>query len=90
MPPELFEEAVTAHDPGNVHIDGAKIVELYQKEGKVPAEGDGLFGFVPDIAEIVNRAIDMRGVNVHRLLSLVGAEVDRTVTNFRAVNFKRE
>jgi len=33
-------------------------------------------GFVLNVAEVVNRAIQMREVNVHGLLRLVGAEVD--------------
>lgn len=48
--PELFAEAAQAHEPGSVHIDAGKMLELYKAEGKVPAEGDGLFGFVPDLA----------------------------------------
>lgn len=54
--PELFAEAAAAHEPGSVHIDAGKMLELYQKEGKVPAEGDGLFGFVPDLAAKVQDA----------------------------------
>jgi hypothetical protein len=49
--PDLFEEFGNAHDAGSVHIDAAKVLELYQREGKVPAAGDGLFGFVPGLAE---------------------------------------
>lgn len=49
--PELFAEFGNAHDAGNVHIDAAKVLELYQKEGKVPSAGDGLFGWVPGLAE---------------------------------------
>ncbi len=48
--PETFEEFGAAHGDEVVHVDAQKIVELYEKEGKVPAEGDGLFGFVPNIA----------------------------------------
>jgi hypothetical protein len=54
--PDLYAQSVEAHDPGNVHIDGKKIVELYEKEGKVPTEGDGLLGFVPDLATKMNDA----------------------------------
>jgi hypothetical protein len=48
--PDLFAEFGNAHDAGSVHIDAAKVLELYQAAGKVPAAGDGLFGFVPDLA----------------------------------------
>lgn len=48
--PETFAEFGAAHGDDVVYIDAAKIMELYQKEGKVPAEGDGLFGFVPGLA----------------------------------------
>lgn len=54
--PELYAEFANAHDAGVVHVDAAKVLELYQKEGKVPAEGDGLFGFVPGLAEKVQAA----------------------------------
>jgi hypothetical protein len=54
--PQLFAESVAAHDPGELHIDAAKVADLYQKAGKVPAEGDGLLGFVPGLADKIEAA----------------------------------
>lgn len=59
--PELFSEAAAAHEPGNVHIDAAKLVELYESKGKVPAEGDGLFGYVPELAAKLEQATAVGG-----------------------------
>lgn len=44
--PETFSEFTAAHGEEALHIPADKILELYTKAGKVPAEGDGLFGFV--------------------------------------------
>lgn len=76
--PELFAEAAEAHDPGNVHIDAQKIVDLYGKEGKTPAEGDGLFGFVPDIAAKAQAAAATGG-EVTIPVSQYIAHIDPTV-----------
>jgi hypothetical protein len=54
--PDLFADFANAHDAGEVHIDAGKVLELYEKEGKVPAESDGLFGFVPDLVERMQTA----------------------------------
>jgi hypothetical protein len=54
--PELFEAAAAEHDPGVVHISAEKIMDLYRSEGKTPAEGDGLLGFVPDIVNKLRQA----------------------------------
>ncbi len=76
--PETFAEFGAAHDPGNVHIDAAKVLELYQKEGKVPAEGDGLLGFVPGLAEKMQAAAATGG-EVTIPVSQYVAHVDPTV-----------
>lgn len=50
--PTTIEQFSEQHgDLGTVHIPASKILELYQAEGKIPIKGDGLFGFIPKLAE---------------------------------------
>jgi hypothetical protein len=76
--PELFAKMAAEHDPGTVHIDGKAIAELYAKEGKAPVEGDGLLGFVPDLAAKV-QAAEATGGEVSIPVADYIAHVDPTV-----------
>ncbi len=77
--PELFEEYLKAHgDKGTVHVPGQAILDLYEREGKVPLEGDGLFGFVPGIADKATLAAET-GAEVKISLAKYIANVDEAV-----------
>lgn len=76
--PNLFAESVAAHDPGELHIDAGKVAELYQREGKVPAEGDGLLGFVPGLADKIESAAATGGEVTVPVADYI-AHVDPTV-----------
>lgn len=54
--PDLYAAAGAAHGDEVLHIPANKILDLYNKAGKAPAEGDGLFGFVPDLAKKLESA----------------------------------
>lgn len=40
----------------NIYLPGERVLELYQRMGFEPAEGDALFGFVPDIKAQMEQA----------------------------------
>jgi len=54
--PERFEELARAVTDDNVYLPAEKIIEIYEKAGKVPAVGDGLFGYIPDLANRLRMA----------------------------------
>lgn len=77
--PELFEEYLKAHgDKGTVHVPAQSILDLYEKAGKVPMEGDGLFGWVPGIADKATLAAET-GAEVKIPLAKYIANVDEAV-----------
>lgn len=76
--PDMFEEFAAAHGDTNLHIDANKVMELYQREGKVPVEGDGLLGFIPDLAQKVAAGVETGG-EVTVPLSKYLAHVDPAV-----------
>lgn len=50
--PTAYEQFTAQHgDLGTVHIPAQTLVELYRSEKKMPMKGDGLFGWVPGLAE---------------------------------------
>lgn len=56
--PTAFENFVAKHTDGEVGLNPQKLVELYQAEGKTPAKGDGLFGYVPDLDRKIATALE--------------------------------
>lgn len=55
--PETYAAAAAAALPEEVvNIPASKIIDIYKSAGKVPTEGDGLFGFVPDLAKKLETA----------------------------------
>lgn len=77
--PDLYEEFLQSHgDQGTVHIPAQAILDLYQKEGKVPMTGDGLFGFVPGLADKATLAAET-GAEIKIPLSKYVAHVDEAV-----------
>jgi hypothetical protein len=52
--------------------------------------GDERIGFVADAAQVIDGRLELRNIDVQRLDGLVGAEMDGTVLNDRAVNFEGE
>lgn len=77
--PDLYEEFLQSHgDQGTVHIPAQTILDLYQKEGKVPMAGDGLFGFVPGLADKATLAAET-GAEIKIPLSKYVAHVDEAV-----------
>lgn len=77
--PDLYEEFLQSHgDQGTVHIPAQAILDLYQKEGKVPMIGDGLFGFVPGLADKATLAAET-GAEIKIPLSKYVAHVDEAV-----------
>jgi hypothetical protein len=62
-----------AHDEhGTVHIPGTKLMEVYKAAGKIPMVGDGLFGFVPGLAQKMETTAEL------------GTEVSIPVTKYIA------
>lgn len=55
--PDLYAAMGAAHGDDILHIPADKILDLYRSAGKTPAEGDGLFGFVPDLAKQLESAV---------------------------------
>jgi hypothetical protein len=47
--PQMLEDFIAGHDTDNIHLPAEAVADLYRAEGKTPAEGDGLFGFVPGL-----------------------------------------
>ncbi len=77
--PELYEKYLEAHgDQGTVHVPAQAILDLYERKGKVPMAGDGLFGFVPGLAEKATLAAET-GAEIKIPLSKYVAHVDETV-----------
>lgn len=76
--PETFAEFGDAHKTGMIHIDGQIILDLYKEEGKAPASGDGILGFVPGLAGNIQTAADVGG-EVSIPVSDYVAHIDPTV-----------
>lgn len=76
--PETFAEFTNTDNNGTVSIPAGKIADLYSKAGKTPAEGDGLFGFVPDLERQVALGLET-GVEVKIPVGTYIAHVDPTV-----------
>lgn len=76
--PDLYAAAGAAHGDEVLHIPADKILDLYNKAGKAPAEGDGLFGFVPDLAKKLESATASGG-EISIPASQYIAHVDPTV-----------
>lgn len=77
--PDLYEKFIEAHgDVGTVHIPAQAILDLYKSKGKVPIEGDGLFGFVPGLATKATLAAET-GAEIKIPLSKYVAHVDEAV-----------
>lgn len=62
---DTFAEFLRAQTDGtpveNVFIPAERVMELYQSAKLDPAENDGLFGFVPDIAQQIEQGIATGG-----------------------------
>lgn len=71
-----FAEGVT--EGQNLYIPADKIIDLYSKEGKAPAQGDGLFGYVPDLARKLEVAKET-GADVEIPVSQYVAHTDPAV-----------
>lgn len=77
--PELYEKYLEAHgDQGTVHVPAQAILDLYEREGKVPLDGDGLFGFISGLADKATLAAET-GAEIKIPLSKYVAHVDETV-----------
>lgn len=76
--PDMFEEFAKAHGDSTVHLPAETVAELYAKEGKAPAEGDGLLGFIPDLPAQVERGLETGG-EISVPLSKYLAHVDPSV-----------
>lgn len=77
--PELYEKYLEAHgDQGTVHVPAQAILDLYEREGKIPLDGDGLFGFVPGLADKATLAAET-GAEIKIPLSKYVAHVDEAV-----------
>jgi hypothetical protein len=57
--PELFKEFIAQHTDAEIGISGEAVAALYGD--KLPAEGDGLLGWVPNIADKLALARDTGG-----------------------------
>ncbi len=73
--PPALAEFVRQHDTGDVGISAEAISKIYESEGKTPAAGDGLFGFVPDIGDQLASGL-ASGVDVKVPLADYVANVD--------------
>lgn len=77
--PELYEKYLEAHgDQGTVHVPAQAILDLYEREGKIPIDGDGLFGFIPGLADKTMLAAET-GAEIKIPLSKYVAHVDEAV-----------
>lgn len=76
--PDMFEEFAAAHGDSMVHLPAETVAELYAKEGKVPAGGDGLLGFIPDLPAQMERGLETGG-EISVPLSKYLANVDPSV-----------
>lgn len=77
--PELYEKYLEAHgDQGTVHVPAQAILDLYEREGKIPIDGDGLFGFVPGLADKATLAAET-GAEIKIPLSKYIAHVNEAV-----------
>lgn len=61
--PDAFSEFAKQHDVGDIEISGDALAKIYESEGKTPGPGDGLFGYVPNIAEQLRTSL-ASGVDV--------------------------
>lgn len=48
--PSMLEDFIAGHDTDNIQLPAEAVADLYRAERKVPAKGDGLFGFVPGLS----------------------------------------
>lgn len=76
--PTLIEDFVKGHETGTISVPAEIIADLYNKEGKVPARGDGMFGFVPDLANQLQMGMNT-GVEITIPVSSYIAHIDPTV-----------
>ena len=76
--PQMFEDFAAQHDDPNLHINAQTALDLYKKEGKTPAEGDGLLGFIPGLADQLETASGTGG-EITTPLSKYVANIDPTV-----------
>ncbi len=58
LSPTMAERFNEIHPNEPVQLPAQAIADMYRAEGKVPAEGDGLFGFVPDLARDLPLALE--------------------------------
>jgi hypothetical protein len=76
--PTLLDDFVKGHETGTLSIPAETIAEVYRAEGKVPVVGDGLFGFVPDLARKLPGAADT-GTEIDVPVASYLAHIDPTV-----------
>lgn len=58
---EQFIDKRPEGDLGTVYLKGERVLQLYKAEGKLPAEGDGMLGFVPDLINKAKAAAETGG-----------------------------
>lgn len=76
--PGLLEDFVRGHETDTVRLPAQAIADVYAAEGKVPAKGDGLFGFVPNLQQKLALGLNT-GAEIQVPVASYLAHVDPTV-----------
>lgn len=76
--PQLLQDFVAGHETGTIQLPATAIRDLYAAEGKVPAKGDGLLGFIPGLADNIGPSM-ISGVDVKIPVADYLANIEPTV-----------
>lgn len=76
--PALLEDFIRGHETDTISLPAKTLATIYQEAGKVPARGDGLFGFVPNLDRKLPLAADT-GVEIDIPVSAYLAHIDPAV-----------